>query len=515
MKIESIFFNAIRRLNVKSDSNDKEVVNLNRINIFIGENGSGKSTIIDMIRSLKDLSVIPSLPKENPLSNSKPYYGVIFDNNDVKFVSTCAGVSIGDDSNALEYFYCYIEENNKVLFEGNLNKFDHVAIKKELSNVKFNLPNEINYKDCNERELSKPSEHYISELNRISTKLSGAFDRTNNASLNYIPTDPNMLIIADNDRINTWLEEDKSMPNILPISWFPSGWRAYAEICAFLNKCRKGSICLLEEPEVNLHPRFQRLLVNRINELSIERDLQILFSTHSPAMINVSYSDDISIFHTKGGFVDILGNERELIEDLGYKASDIFQSNCVIWVEGPSDRIYINHWLSGIDNSLIEGVDYSFLFYGGRVLSHFELQDNSQDMISMLRINRNSIIVMDSDKSNPESELNDTKKRIISSCNSDGLKVWVTHGREIENYLDPDVLEKAIEKVHPSFGEQLSKDKWSNVLKFKDKSSPDKKNASKVKVAKEYVKICDEVIFTSELKREILDVYKFIINVNK
>lgn len=30
-----------------------------------------------------------------------------------------------------------------------------------------------------------------------------------------------------------------------------------------------------------------------------------------------------------------------LLDDLGFKASDLLQSNCVIWVEGPSDRIYI------------------------------------------------------------------------------------------------------------------------------------------------------------------------------
>ena len=37
--------------------------------------------------------------------------------------------------------------------------------------------------------------------------------------------------------------------------------------------------------------------------------------------------------------------KRNLLDDLGVKASDLLQANCAIWVEGPSDRIYIKKWL--------------------------------------------------------------------------------------------------------------------------------------------------------------------------
>ena len=45
----------------------------------------------------------------------------------------------------------------------------------------------------------------------------------------------------------------------------------------------------------------------------------------------------------KGGKKTTLEELRDvLVDDLGIKASDILQSNGIIWVEGPSDRIYIN-----------------------------------------------------------------------------------------------------------------------------------------------------------------------------
>ena len=36
-----------------------------------------------------------------------------------------------------------------------------------------------------------------------------------------------------------------------------------------------------------------------------------------------------------------MSDNYDVLDDLGAKASDIFQSNGIIWVEGPSDRIYI------------------------------------------------------------------------------------------------------------------------------------------------------------------------------
>jgi len=38
------------------------------------------------------------------------------------------------------------------------------------------------------------------------------------------------------------------------------------------------------------------------------------------------------------------------------------RSICVIWVEGPSDRIYFNKWIELFDPDLKEHDDYEFAF---------------------------------------------------------------------------------------------------------------------------------------------------------
>src|SRR5690606_15355840 len=90
-----------------------------------------------------------------------------------------------------------------------------------------------------------------------------------------------------------------------------------------------------------------------------------------------------------------------ICNDLGYKASDILQSNCIIWVEGPSDRIYLNYWLASINTKMIEGVHYSIMFYGGRLFSHLtaldaeEVDERIEDFISVRNLNRNTVILFD------------------------------------------------------------------------------------------------------------------------
>ena len=87
-----------------------------------------------------------------------------------------------------------------------------------------------------------------------------------------------------------------------------------------------------------------------------------------------------------------------MLSDLDVRASDLFQSNGIIWVEGPSDRVYINRWLKVFcDSEYIEGSHYQFLYYGGKTLSHFTVDDKLDDLISILKTNKNAAIVIDSE----------------------------------------------------------------------------------------------------------------------
>jgi len=93
---------------------------------------------------------------------------------------------------------------------------------------------------------------------------------------------------------------------------------------------------------------------------------------------------------------------------------------------------------------LREGVDYSIMFYGGRLLSHLSLEreefPNPDDLIPLLRINQHSAIMIDSDRSKASDPIRETKERVRVECEKAGVPCWITEGREIENYLPSAVI---------------------------------------------------------------------------
>jgi hypothetical protein len=129
------------------------------------------------------------------------------------------------------------------------------------------------------------------------------------------------------------------------------------------------------------------------------------------------------------------------------------QANFVIWVEGPSDCIYICHWQSLMAPEVSEGIDYSVMFYGGRLLSHLSMERNddaelsTDEFVKLLRINQHSDIVIDSDKDSKRSEINATKRRSAEEYQRQGVLCLVTKGREIENYLAPEAIEQVNESL--------------------------------------------------------------------
>jgi hypothetical protein len=256
-----------------------------------------------------------------------------------------------------------------------------------------------------------------------------------------------------------------------------------------------------EELENNLHPAIQRKVFDYIYKYATENNLCIFLTTHSHIAIDSFFGKDkASIYHVvKNNNISTIKKienyvgKVEILDDLNVKASDLLQSNGIIWVEGPSDRIYIKQWLEVFcGGKFEEGLHYQFMNYGGRTLSHFTTEE-ADDLINILTTNRNAAIVMDSDKRDKDTPLNETKQRIISEFEEHDLFCWLTEGKEIENYISADAVNKTFD---------ASQKQCQRYEKFPDYINSTFPNFTNKKV--DFAKKVRDAI-TAENSKEILD----------
>ncbi|MBN8648481.1 MAG: AAA family ATPase [Caulobacterales bacterium] len=295
----------------------------------------------------------------------------------------------------------------------------------------------------------------------------------------------------------------------LPLTNLGTGIQELVIIATYCTLNEDCIVCI-EEPEIHLHSTLQRKLIKYLEE---KTNNQYFVATHSTTIIDCLEAEKSAVFHvTKSDeqtFIkssDLTNEKIEMCRDLGYKASDLFQTNFIIWVEGPSDRIYLLKWLGQINAELKEGIHFSILFYGGRILSHFSADTNTEELIKLHPLNSNMAVFIDSDKTSDVDEINETKKRIKNEFSKDGSFCWITEGRETENYLEKATLKAAIEKVHEAqFLSHNNMEQFDNCLKFTNKKNEQFLSAKKVEIAKYICNQSDKNGNEIPLSLEILD----------
>jgi putative ATP-dependent endonuclease of the OLD family len=203
-----------------------------------------------------------------------------------------------------------------------------------------------------------------------------------------------------------------------------------------------------EELENNLHPAVLRRLFLYLAEKAQNEQCRFFITTHSHVVIDLlSGNETTQIIHIKHdgksasvATVSTFLDSRSIFQDLGVRASDLLQANAVVWLEGPSDRIYFNRWIKEWSYGAIkENVHYTCVYSAGSLLAHYCFEDpgslSDEEFIRALKINQHAIVLIDSDRRNESDPLKSRAARIVEEVDQVGGFSWITAGKEVENYI--------------------------------------------------------------------------------
>lgn len=480
------------------DENGIYIDSLKKINIFIGKNNSGKSNVLRFIKKLQQIAINTSRDFSeidyHKRNRQAPSVILFFNEKDVIKKGTPNNesfeVSINLSSVELEYNDSFLRKyHNKdlVKMQSQYSSSDDEGL---ITLIKTSIERQIRQSFGQFQKVEYiPQFRQIIDDHQEENLIKSDFNGNNIVTLMFRMQNPDIGQEADRekfDNVQKFVREllkNKELkiqiPNTkdkiiiemngerLPLSHLGTGIHQLVILCCALEIFTDTIFCI-EEPEIHLHPELQRKFLDLLKSTQN----RYFITTHSNVFLD--YDDNVSIYHVthdgeKSKITNINNSKHnhDILDDLGYKNSDILQANGIIWVEGPSDRVFLNRWLHLKRPHLIEGLHYSILFYGGRLLSNLSYSSDFLDktLIPLLKINRNAYVIIDKDGKKITDKLNDTKTRIKNEIGDH--KCWITKGREIENYLSESTIkkwlkEKTKKELHFEYSHQ---EKLENSIK--------------------------------------------------
>lgn len=303
--------------------------NLKDVNVLVGKNGLGKSTILQLIQS--------TLVQE-PINNSLTLCDkveIIFDDNSNTFALPQKNVDEHQFKTTLQDFLGSEEFENQLV--NTILKTKKIPLQ-EKNKIKEKLIHEIyskNFKDLNVKQFQfkkntkKINVELIStinmsansinkirtsdgrtanfldleienELNRLfkNKTIENDLDRKLTSSLNNIFQETNKKINIKNGELSIIQNNGQS----LKYQNLSSGERQVIYIfLKVINASINNSLILMDEPEISLHLSWQERLISEIRK--VNKTSQIIIVTHSPAIIMNGWMDS---------FIDI----KDIIKDI-------------------------------------------------------------------------------------------------------------------------------------------------------------------------------------------------------
>ncbi len=298
--------------------------------------------------------------------------------------------------------------------------------------------------------------------------------------------------------------------NNIPLNKRGSGIRRLVILSFFQAQAEKRKIednapsiiYAIEEPETSQHPNHQKMIIEALSELSTEKDVQVLFSTHSANLVREIPIQSLRYISADENGIKIeygknlennADNEvviKKIVETLGILPNPTDRIRVLVYVEGNNDvnalKRYSNimHAIDPNILNLLKSENVGYVITGGSALKHYLEQKHLEGL------GKPEVHIYDSDVPDYISavkKINDEKnpKKIAFNTVKLELENYLHHLAIIEAYsenglagftLDPIVDQIDIPLEVAKKLNEINNNNWNELgLKAQKERASDKK----------------------------------------
>ena len=211
-----------------------------------------------------------------------------------------------------------------------------------------------------------------------------------------------------------------------------------------------GSVLLIDDPEAHLHPTAQATFAKVVADRVRETGGQVIFATHSPAILDLVPDDQIFEVKRAAGVSTVrrLANRSNLLDslrDLGYRPSLLQMADAVLVLEGAHDQAAVRAWWRTLYAEDPEPHVALMPVGGSSAVCHLDPE-------ALKALGRRCFALLDSDRDAPEAPLQQSLTDCIERLQGT-LDCHVLERRELENYFAPRAIQAVLHLANvPEFG---------------------------------------------------------------
>lgn len=227
----------------------------------------------------------------------------------------------------------------------------------------------------------------------------------------------------------------------VPLDQCGAGLQMVVIVLAALHQV-PSRVVMVDDPEAGLHPIAQESFARIVASRVVARGSQIMFATHSPAVLEAVPDDQVIEVRRDRGLSATLrrvgpdaSRLLDALRSLGYRPSMLRMAEAVLFLEGPSDEQVVRAWWHTLFEEVPEPA-VAVVALGGQNYEHLKPE-------SVKALGRQTFVMLDSDRTSSTAPPS-ARAEAFANRMAGFATVHILTRRSIENYFTPRALQEAL-----------------------------------------------------------------------